>query len=67
MTTYKSTHTTDEPTGDTLSCPYCESTNVVKDNQFGPEISKSQHFCNSCETPFERIKFGDGKKPDTGR
>ena len=50
-----------------LSCPFCDSTDVVKDSDFGPEISKSQHYCNFCETPFERIKFGESRRPETGR
>lgn len=57
----------DERPADTLSCPFCDSTDVVKEYEFGPEISKSQYYCNSCETPFERIKFGEAKRPDTGR
>jgi transposase-like protein len=50
-----------------LECPYCESGDVVRDSQFGPEISKSQFYCNDCATPFERIKFGDANHPETGR
>jgi transposase-like protein len=50
-----------------LSCPFCDSTDVVKDSNFGPEISKSQYYCNDCETPFERIKFGESRRPGTGR
>lgn len=50
-----------------VSCPFCDSTDVVKDNDFGPEISKSQYYCNRCETPFERIKFGESRRPETGR
>ncbi|WP_435064398.1 PaaD-like zinc ribbon domain-containing protein [Halobaculum sp. EA56] len=50
-----------------LSCPFCDSTDVVKDSDFGPEISKSQYYCRGCETPFERIKFGESRRPETGR
>lgn len=50
-----------------VSCPFCGSTDVVRDSGFGPEISKSQYYCNSCETPFERIKWGDPERPETGR
>ncbi|UIP01495.1 hypothetical protein Hbl1158_15270 (plasmid) [Halobaculum sp. CBA1158] len=49
------------------ACPFCDSTDVVRDSGFGPEISKEQYYCNSCETPFERIKFGESKRPETGR
>jgi transposase-like protein len=50
-----------------VTCPFCESTAVTKDSEFGPEISKSQYYCTHCETPFERIKWGESKRPDTGR
>jgi transposase-like protein len=50
-----------------VSCPFCGSTDVEKDHAFGPEISKSQYYCNDCETPFERIKWGEPDRPDTGR
>lgn len=56
-----------ESTGQALECPFCASTDVIKDSDFGPEISKSQYYCEGCETPFERIKFGEAKQPDTGR
>jgi hypothetical protein len=51
----------DEPT---VRCPFCESTDVEQESQFGSEISKSQYYCNGCHTVFERIKY-DGKRPDT--
>ena len=50
-----------------VSCPVCDSADVVKDNDFGPEISKSQYYCNGCGTPFDRIKFGESRRPETGR
>lgn len=57
----------DDRPGEDVSCPFCGSSDVVKDSDFGPEVSKSQYYCNSCETPFERIKWGDPERPDTGR
>ncbi|SEH51493.1 MULTISPECIES: hypothetical protein [Halopenitus] len=51
----------DEPT---VGCPFCDSTDVEQESQFGSEISKSQYYCNGCHTVFERIKY-DGKRPDT--
>lgn len=56
----------DRPDED-VSCPFCGSSDVVKDSDFGPEVSKSQYYCNACGTPFERIKWGDARRPDTGR
>ena len=50
----------------TVECPFCASTDVVKESAFGSEISKEKYYCNGCKTIFERIKY-DGKQPDTGR
>lgn len=47
-------------------CPFCESTDTEQESAFGSEISKTQYYCNDCNTVFERIKF-DGENPDTGR
>lgn len=47
-------------------CPFCESTDTEQESAFGSEISKTQYYCNGCNTVFERIKF-DGENPDTGR
>ena len=50
----------------TVACPFCESENTEQESAFGSEISKTQYYCNGCNTMFERIKF-DGANPDTGR
>lgn len=50
-----------------VACPFCGSGDVVREMAFGQEISKSQYYCRACETPFERIKWGDDRRPDTGR
>lgn len=50
-----------------VACPFCDSADVEKEMDFGQEISKSQYYCNACETPFERIKWGDDRRVDTGR
>ncbi|MFC7115504.1 hypothetical protein ACFQH2_11865 [Natronoarchaeum sp. GCM10025703] len=47
-------------------CPFCESMDTEQESAFGSEISKTQYYCNGCNTVFERIKF-DGENPDTGR
>ncbi|MDG5817646.1 hypothetical protein [Natronococcus sp. A-GB7] len=49
-----------------VSCPFCESTDTERESAFGSEISKTQYYCNDCNTVFERIKY-DGENPDTGR
>lgn len=56
----------DDPAQD-VECPFCGTTDVVKDSEFGPEISKSQYFCTACQSPFERIRLGESRRPDTGR
>ncbi|ADJ16480.1 PaaD-like zinc ribbon domain-containing protein [Halalkalicoccus jeotgali] len=45
-------------------CPFCGSSETDQESAFGSEISKTQYYCNGCNTVFERIKF-DGKQPDT--
>lgn len=47
-------------------CPFCDSENTEQESAFGSEISKTQYYCNGCNTVFERIKY-DGENPDTGR
>ncbi|WP_233204207.1 PaaD-like zinc ribbon domain-containing protein [Halegenticoccus soli] len=51
---------------DRPACPFCDSRDVERVSAFGSEISKSQYYCESCHTVFERLKY-DGKRPDTGR
>ncbi|WP_202614559.1 PaaD-like zinc ribbon domain-containing protein [Halostella litorea] len=46
-----------------VECPHCGSGDVEQESKFGSEISKSQYYCNGCNTVFERIKY-DGKQPD---
>lgn len=48
------------------ACPFCGSTDTDRHSRFGSEVSKSQYYCNGCNTIFERIKY-DGDLPDTGR
>ncbi|MGQ4555370.1 PaaD-like zinc ribbon domain-containing protein [Halobellus sp. GM3] len=52
--------------GPEAACPFCGSTDTELESTFGTEISKSQYYCNGCQTVFERIKY-DGAMPDTGR
>jgi len=47
-------------------CPFCGSDDSELESTFGSEVSKSQYYCNSCHTVFERIKY-DGAMPPTGR
>ncbi|WP_425607779.1 hypothetical protein [Natrinema salsiterrestre] len=49
-----------------VMCPFCDSEDTEQESAFGSEISKTQYYCNDCNTVFERIKY-DGANPDTGR
>jgi hypothetical protein len=40
-------------------CPYCESQDTEFFALFGQQLLTSQYYCNSCRTPFERVKGGD--------
>ncbi|WP_245549677.1 PaaD-like zinc ribbon domain-containing protein [Natronococcus occultus] len=57
---------TDHAPESAVRCPFCESTDTERESAFGSEISKTQYYCNGCNTVFERIKY-DGENPDTGR
>jgi len=38
------------------TCPWCGSTDVVRDNLFGPTQCRSLHYCRGCRQPFEAFK-----------
>jgi len=37
-------------------CPYCDSSNTVVKNDFGPTLCRSIHYCRQCQQPFEQFK-----------
>jgi ring-1,2-phenylacetyl-CoA epoxidase subunit PaaD len=39
-----------------VTCPYCDSTDTIEKNSFGPALCRSIYFCNHCQQPFERFK-----------
>jgi len=39
-----------------VPCPYCNSRNTTRRNNFGPTPCRSIYFCNDCIQPFERVK-----------
>jgi DNA-directed RNA polymerase subunit RPC12/RpoP len=43
----------------TVMCPYCGSTNTELFSLFGQQLLTVQYYCNSCHTPFERVKDDD--------
>jgi ring-1,2-phenylacetyl-CoA epoxidase subunit PaaD len=40
----------------TVACPYCGSSNTVRESEFGSTACKSIHSCLSCHQPFEHFK-----------
>jgi DNA-directed RNA polymerase subunit RPC12/RpoP len=42
-----------------ISCPFCGSTNTELFSLFGQQLLTVQYYCNSCHTPFERVKGDD--------
>jgi len=42
-----------------ISCPFCGSTNTELLSLFGQQLLTVQYYCNSCHTPFERVKGDD--------
>lgn len=43
-------------------CPFCSSSNTEKLTDFGTTLAFQQHYCRSCRTVFEAIKWG--REPD---
>lgn len=42
-----------------ITCPYCGSTHTEPYSLFGQQLLTVQYYCNTCHTPFERIKDDD--------
>ncbi|HVC79069.1 MAG TPA: 1,2-phenylacetyl-CoA epoxidase subunit PaaD [Chloroflexota bacterium] len=40
----------------TVTCPFCGSSNTVMENLFGPTPCRSIYRCVECRNPFERFK-----------
>ncbi len=47
-----------ETTGDDqgADCPYCGSSDTVREHPKGPSLCRSMHFCRACEQPFEKFE-----------
>lgn len=39
-----------------IGCPYCESHNTRKINEFGSTPCKALYYCDACQQPFEYFK-----------
>jgi DNA-directed RNA polymerase subunit RPC12/RpoP len=42
-----------------VNCPYCGSTDTELFSLFGQQLLTVQYYCNTCHTPFERVKDDD--------
>lgn len=38
------------------ACPYCNSTDTIVKNEFGPTLCRAIYYCNACQQPFEQFK-----------
>lgn len=47
-------------TGDRgVACPFCGSHDTEMFSLFGQQLMTVQYYCNTCRTPFERVKGKD--------
>jgi transposase-like protein len=42
-----------------ITCPFCDSSDTELMSLFGQQLLTVQYYCNSCGTPFERVKDTD--------
>jgi DNA-directed RNA polymerase subunit RPC12/RpoP len=42
-----------------VHCPYCGSTSTELFSLFGQQLLTVQYYCNTCCTPFERVRDDD--------
>lgn len=39
-----------------VMCPWCGSSDTVREGLFGPAACRSIHYCRTCRNPFEALK-----------
>lgn len=44
-------------------CPFCGSTDTVKEADFGTSLMVNRQRCRHCNTFFEAVKWGDRTDP----
>jgi hypothetical protein len=44
-------------------CPFCGSTDTVKEADFGTSLMVNRQRCRHCNTFFEAVKWGDRSDP----
>jgi hypothetical protein len=42
-----------------VPCPFCGSQETEKQADFGTSLMVRAHYCRSCRSSFEAIKWGD--------
>lgn len=47
-----------------VPCPFCHSKDTERQSDFGTSLMVRLHFCRSCHSAFEAIKWGDNKGLD---
>lgn len=46
-------------------CPYCGSDETELISLFGQQLLTLQYYCDTCHTPFERVKDDDVRDEPT--
>jgi len=49
-----SVETSGQKTG--AECPFCGSTDTVRDHPKGSGLCRSMHYCEDCGSPFEKFE-----------
>jgi hypothetical protein len=42
-----------------IRCPFCDSDDTELFSLFGQQLLTVQYYCNTCRTPFERVRSDD--------
>jgi hypothetical protein len=48
----------------TKACPFCGSSDTVKEADFGTSLMVNRQYCRHCHSFFEAIKWGDAADLD---
>jgi transposase-like protein len=46
-----------------VRCPFCGSSETEKQADFSTSLMVRLHYCRSCKSSFEAIKWGDASTP----
>lgn len=45
-------------------CPFCGSSDTVKEADFGTSLMVNRQYCRRCRSFFEAVKWGSGEELD---